>query len=318
MGGASTGRPFEEPLAASATARSGPERQGGEQRLWLWIGGPLLFGCVLGLALPDTSGSAAEAEPWRRLSQVLGWAYFCAWSVSFYPQVVQNFQRRSVVGLSVDYQLLNLGGFSSYFAFNAALYWNTHVKDEYVREHGKPNAVELNDVFFAGHAVLLTAVTLYQIVIYYDYPLLERPERLLRYVVVTAMLAVAVGATGLAVFVRATSEGPLTWLAYFTALSEVKVAISIVKYCPQVWMNWRRKSTDGWSIINVLLDFAGGLLSILQLLIDALAIQDWSAVTGDPAKFLLGNLSMFFDVIFMLQHYCLYGSRLPAHANGLL
>ena len=32
-------------------------------------------------------------------------------------------------------------------------------------------------------------------------------------------------------------------------------------------MNFRRKSTDGWSIGNVLLDFAGGTLSILQMFI---------------------------------------------------
>jgi len=34
----------------------------------------------------------------------------------------------------------------------------------------------------------------------------------------------------------------------------------------QVVMNFRRKSTIGWSIGNVLLDFTGGLLSILQSL----------------------------------------------------
>ena len=30
-------------------------------------------------------------------------------------------------------------------------------------------------------------------------------------------------------------------------------------------MNYRRKSTDGWSIGNVLLDFTGGALSIIQI-----------------------------------------------------
>jgi len=30
-------------------------------------------------------------------------------------------------------------------------------------------------------------------------------------------------------------------------------------------MNYRRKSTVGWSIGNVLLDFTGGALSILQM-----------------------------------------------------
>lgn len=34
-------------------------------------------------------------------------------------------------------------------------------------------------------------------------------------------------------------------------------------------MNYRRKSTSGWSIGNVLLDFIGGWLSMLQMMINA-------------------------------------------------
>lgn len=34
-------------------------------------------------------------------------------------------------------------------------------------------------------------------------------------------------------------------------------------------MNYKRKSTIGWSIGNIFLDFAGGILSILQMIINA-------------------------------------------------
>lgn len=34
-------------------------------------------------------------------------------------------------------------------------------------------------------------------------------------------------------------------------------------------MNYKRKSTIGWSIGNIFLDFTGGLLSILQMIINA-------------------------------------------------
>lgn len=34
-------------------------------------------------------------------------------------------------------------------------------------------------------------------------------------------------------------------------------------------MNFRRKSTVGWSIGNVLLDFSGGVLSILQMILQS-------------------------------------------------
>jgi len=72
---------------------------------------------------------------------------------------------------------------------------------------------------------------------------------------------------------------------------------------PQVYVNYRRKSTVGWSISQILLDFAGGIMSILQLVIDASLQADWSGISGNPVKFGLGNISILFDVIFMTQHY---------------
>lgn len=68
-------------------------------------------------------------------------------------------------------------------------------------------------------------------------------------------------------------------------------------------MNYKRKSTAGWSIWQILLDFAGGIMSIFQLLIDSSLQNDWSGISGNLVKFLLGNVSIFFDIIFCVQHY---------------
>lgn len=48
----------------------------------------------------------------------------------------------------------------------------------------------------------------------------------------------------------------------------VKVCISFVKYIPQVYLNFKRKSTEGWSLENVLLDLLGGSLTFVQILLD--------------------------------------------------
>eukprot|EP00401_Gymnodinium_catenatum_P010269 CAMPEP_0117608478 /NCGR_PEP_ID=MMETSP0784-20121206/80829_1 /TAXON_ID=39447 /ORGANISM="" /LENGTH=303 /DNA_ID=CAMNT_0005411753 /DNA_START=50 /DNA_END=961 /DNA_ORIENTATION=+ len=269
----------------------------------VWILGATLLGVVIGLAVPGGDNGSDMG----RLSSVLGWVYFCMWSLSFYPQVVDNFLRRSVVGLSIEYQLLNLLGFACYFAFNAALRWNATVRQEYADAHdGHQNAIRLNDVFFAGHATLITLVTLFQVWAFYDHPPLSGRERILRYAVVAAIAGLSILGVGFAAAIQATSQRYTSWLTYLLAVSYVKVAISFSKYLPQVWMNYKRKSTDGWSIHNVVLDFLGGFLSVFQLILDAWRLDDWSAVTGDPAKLLLGNFSMVFDVVFMIQHYVLY------------
>ena len=42
-----------------------------------------------------------------------------------------------------------------------------------------------------------------------------------------------------------------------------KIGITLLKYCPQVYLNFKRKSTVGWSIENIILDFGGGFFSFL-------------------------------------------------------
>ena len=39
--------------------------------------------------------------------------------------------------------------------------------------------------------------------------------------------------------------------------SYVKMTVTLIKYTPQALLNYRRKSTEGWSIGNILLDFTG-------------------------------------------------------------
>ena len=78
----------------------------------------LVVGTAIGFATPIPSDLTPT---WGRVSNVIGGIYFIAWSVSFYPQVCDfkdcpsfqpshlpqtflNYQRKSVVGLSLDYQ----------------------------------------------------------------------------------------------------------------------------------------------------------------------------------------------------------------------
>ena len=90
-----------------------------------------------------------------------------------------------------------------------------------------------------------------------------------------------------------------------------KLLITVVKYIPQAWTNYKRKSTVGWSIAQILFDLTGGVLSVLQLVIDSSLQNDWSGLTGNPVKLGLGNISILFDLVFMVQHYWLYrGARM--------
>ena len=61
--------------------------------------------------------------------------------------------------------------------------------------------------------------------------------------------------------------GVLKYLDFLYFCSYVKLFITLIKYVPQAYLNYRRKSTFGWSIGNILLDFTGGFLSIGQMFV---------------------------------------------------
>ena len=76
--------------------------------------------------------------------------------------------------------------------------------------------------------------------------------------------------------------------------------------CLRQHANVLHPETGIWQII---LDFSGGILSDIQLVGDCYILRDWSGITGNLAKFLLGFVSIVFDTIFMLQHYVWYADR---------
>ena len=94
----------------------------------------------------------------------------------------------------------------------------------------------------------------------------------------------------------------------FLMMGYAKAAITFVKYLPQVYLNWKRQSCEGWSFSNVALDFTGGSLSLLQstLLSVALGKPFFEAGAFNVVKFILSITSIFFDSIFFIQ-FAMYG-----------
>ncbi|KAM3876239.1 cystinosin [Diretmus argenteus] len=232
------------------------------------------------------------------INQVIGWIYFVAWSISFYPQAWENWKRRSVIGLNFDFLALNLTGFISYSVFNIGLFWVPYIKEEFLEKNPNGiNPVNANDVFFSLHAVVLCLVYICQAVVY------ERGDQKVSRVTM-GLLVIAWLFALVSLFVAVANK--ITWLDYLYYFSYIKLAVTLIKYIPQACMNYKRQSTDGWSIGNVLLDFTGGSFSILQMILQSYNNDEWRLIFGDPTKFGLGLFSVVFDVLFMVQHYCLY------------
>lgn len=64
---------------------------------------------------------------------------------------------------------------------------------------------------------------------------------------------IAISSIGVAVGAVAAAFNGLAWLDLLYYLSYLKLVISFWKFVPQAWLNYKRKSTIGWSIHNILL-----------------------------------------------------------------
>ncbi|XP_043576638.1 cystinosin-like isoform X1 [Chiloscyllium plagiosum] len=232
------------------------------------------------------------------INQVIGWIYFVAWSISFYPQVIENWRRKSVIGLNFDFLALNLTGHLAYGVFNISLFWVPSIKKQFLEHNPNGvNPVEANDVFFSIHAILLTILTIFQCLIY------ERGSQ--KVSKIATALVVGSWLCALVTSIMALAH-QITWLQLVYYFSYIKLGIVLVKYVPQVYMNYQRKSTVGWSIWNALLDITGGTFSLLQMFLQSYNNDEEMLILGDPTKFGLGLISILFDIIFLVQHYILY------------
>ena len=73
-----------------------------------------------------------------------------------------------------------------------------------------------------------------------------------------------------------------------------------------MWLNFKRKSTTGFHIGGVLLDFGGGVLSLLQMDIYCFIEHSINQLTGNIPKMALAVVTLLFNIILVWQHYVFY------------
>jgi cystinosin len=231
-------------------------------------------------------------------SQLAGWTYFLLWVMSMYPQLLLNLKRRSVVGLNFDYLAFSLLGYAAYALFNCSLYFVPLFRDSYAAAYPHSHIpVELNDVFFSLHGVAASSLLLLQCAVF------ERAGQALSTIGVVVVSSVVLLSGCQLIALVLNYIDPLSFAYFF---SYVKVALTLGKYVPQAVFNYRRKSTSGWCIQNILLDINGGCLSIVQMVLLAIDYADQRYFTTNLAKLAIGGISILFDILFLTQHYVLY------------
>lgn len=230
--------------------------------------------------------------------QLLGWLAFTVWSISFWPQVILNYRRKSVVGLHFDFVIFNLTKHSSYLIYNAVLYFSPVVQRQYHEKYGFDELIPVapSDVAFSTHAVLLTSALAVQLFLY------ERGGQ--RISNVCKVISSVVWTEAIIILVISWFHND--WLSLIQNFNNIQLLMTAIKYVPQVYFNYSRKSTDGWSISNILLDLTGGIANFGQMLTQSLDQNSFVNFSGNIGKVGLSLLSITFDIIFTVQHFFLY------------
>ena len=229
------------------------------------------------------------------ISNALGWSYFIVWSVSFYPQIYEWYKLENAEGLSINYTYASAFGFLLYGMYTIAGSIYSGIGT---------NVVAIQDVFFAIHALVMVSVLVMQMHIY---PNGNQRIHIINQIIFSSMFIpmIILFVLNLCGFFFYQNLNFILLLAYY------KATLTILKYIPQIYRNWARQSTVGWSIYEVLLDISGGLLSYLQLMVDTIHAKRIGTygTNGNQinvGKLMLSFIAVWFNVIFIYQHYCLY------------
>jgi cystinosin len=229
---------------------------------------------------------------YQSLSSIIGYSYFLSWSVSFYPQLITNYQQKSIEGLSTDSYVLAVVNYTCYTIYNTFFFFSKGIRQEYQDRHGQDSkiTVQSNDVAFAIHALILNCILMYQIAYYGGFQ--SQPISKVTIIIVIGTILVSLGYIACIYLL----EGFL-WIDFLYLMATIKLVLTILTYLPQILLNFQRKSTQGWNLWNVIFDCTGGVLSLLQLVWDSVDLDDVKhGLLGNVPKLILSFITLACDV----------------------
>eukprot|EP00560_Eucampia_antarctica_P008269 CAMPEP_0197824246 /NCGR_PEP_ID=MMETSP1437-20131217/1520_1 /TAXON_ID=49252 ORGANISM="Eucampia antarctica, Strain CCMP1452" /NCGR_SAMPLE_ID=MMETSP1437 /ASSEMBLY_ACC=CAM_ASM_001096 /LENGTH=258 /DNA_ID=CAMNT_0043423793 /DNA_START=60 /DNA_END=833 /DNA_ORIENTATION=+ len=125
-----------------------------------------IVGGFLGIFMPKNSNLPTSA--YRLVSSIIGYSSFVCWSVSFYPQIIINYQLKSVVGLSIDAQVFAWLNYLCYAMLSSALVWNQDMKDNSKNMNGPDinTSIRSKELVNSIQSLLFTTILICQIIQY--------------------------------------------------------------------------------------------------------------------------------------------------------
>lgn len=181
------------------------------------------------LAVATTTVSQPHHLLWSSVSHIIGWGYTLIWTLSFWPQAILIWKRKSVAGVSLDFLSLNFFGFFCYTIFNLAFLLSSKVQQQYRNAHnGQENLVRWNDAAFAIHAFFMATWQFISMFLFKNAP----GQHIYRWAKSFLAILVAIQVASLAVCLigGGDDDSIIRWYDFVNICSYLKLVITLVKY----------------------------------------------------------------------------------------
>ncbi len=199
-----------------------------------------LSGIILGIIIPKNPNLPSPF--YQYISSILGYTYFVAWSISFYPQIITNYKRKKIDGLSVDASILAVLNYTCYTIYTTFFFWDGTIRQEYKDRNGDNSEVTVmsNDVAFALNSLLLTSITLFQVFYYGGFE--DQPMSK----ICGGIVWMTFGVSFAYIWCILWEVPGFLWIDFLYLMGTVKLILTIMTYVPQIFLNFKRRSTEGW------------------------------------------------------------------------
>lgn len=247
------------------------------------------------------------------LEKIFGWISVITWSCVPYPQIFTNFKNKNSEGMSISMIFLSIIQFSGYTTLSYILFFSNNIEIKYEKiMKDDYTDIYLSDLFFATHALLSTLILAFQ---YYFYEHSNNKLTITSSISLLTLTILFLMEITLCIILYFIHNNDI-YLAYLIlCLSISHNVFTFLKYVPQIYYTYSRKSVQDWNIANVHFDILGALFLLLEMIVTAINKNEINSLFSNIAKFNLTIITILFDSILYIQYYYFYPPNLKIFTN---
>ena len=247
------------------------------------------------------------------LEKIFGWSSVITWSCVPYPQIFTNLKNKNSDGMSVSMIFLSVLQFLCYTFLSYILFFSNNIKNKYQKiMKDDCTDIYLSDLFFGTHALLSTLILVFQ---YYYYDHSNNKLTIISSINLLTLTILVLLEITLCIILYYIHNNDI-FLAYLILCFSISHNVfTFLKYVPQIYYTYKRKSIHDWNIANVHFDILGALFLLSEMIVTAINKNEIDSLFSNLAKFNLTIITILFDSILYIQYYYFYPHNLKTFTN---